>query len=50
MMENSNQILNMIKGPKAVLQKVKKVVQDLTKERIVVISPNLGAYEVSIED
>ena len=50
MLENPKQILNMIKKPKAVLQKVDAVIHDLIKERIFVITPNLGAYEVSNED
>ena len=50
MLENPKKILNMIKDPKVVLQKVDAVVHDLTKDRILVISPNLGAYEVFNED
>ena len=42
--------LTMIKEPKTVLQKIKAGVQDLTKDRIFVVSPNLGAYEVSNEN
>ena len=49
MLENSKQIFNMIKNPKVVLQKVDAVVPELTKERILVVSPSLGAYEVSNE-
>jgi len=49
-MENPKQIMNMIKDPKEILQKVDAGIHDLTKERILVISPNLGAYEVSNED
>ena len=45
MLEYQNNLI-MIKEPKAVLQKVDAVVQDLTKDRIFVVSPNLGAYEV----
>ncbi|QEE15394.1 hypothetical protein DSAG12_01219 [Promethearchaeum syntrophicum] len=50
MLEHPKQILKMIKEPKAGLQKVEAVVHDLIKERIIVISPNLGAYEVAHED
>ena len=50
MLENPTNTLNMIKDPNLVLQKVNAVVQNLTKDRIIVISPNLGAYEVSNED
>jgi len=42
--------LIMIKEPKIVLQKINAGIQDLTKDRIFVVSPNLGAYEVSNED
>ena len=50
MLENPNKILNIIKKPKAVLQKVNAFVHDLKKDRIVVVCPNLGAYEVPNED
>ncbi len=50
MLENPKQILNMIKNPKAILQKVEAVVHNLKKDRIVIVCPNLGAYEVPNED
>ena len=50
MLENPTNILNMIKDPKVVLQKVDSVVHDLTKDGILVVSPNLGAYEVPNEN
>ena len=50
MLENPKQILNMIKEPKKVLQKVNAFVHDLKKDRIVIVCPNLGAYEVPNED
>ena len=40
----------MIKEPKVILQKVDAVVHDLTKDGILVVTPNLGAYEVPNED
>ena len=50
MLENQTNTLIMINEPKAVLQKVDAVVQDLTKDRIFVVGPNLCAYEVPNED
>ena len=50
MLENQTNTLIMIKEFKAVQQKIDAVVHDLTKDRILVVSPNLGAYEVPGED
>ncbi len=50
MLENQTNTLIMIKEPKAFPQKVDAVVHDLTKDGILVVSPNLGAYEVPYED
>ena len=50
MLENQTNTLIMIKDPKAVLQKVDVVGHDLAKSGILVVSPNLGAYEVPNED
>ena len=50
MLENQTNSLIMIKELKAVQQKVDAVVHDLTKDRILVVSPNLGAYAVPNED
>jgi len=50
MLENQTNTLILIKGPEAVQQKVDAVVQDLTKDVILVVSPSLGAYEVPNEN
>jgi len=50
MLENQTNTLIMIKGPEAVQQKVDNIAHDLTKDGILVVSPNLGAYKVPSED
>ena len=50
MLENQTNTLIMINELKAIPQEFDAVVHDLTKDRILVISPNLGAYEVANED
>ena len=50
MLENQTNTLIMIKELKVIPQKVDAVVHDLTKDGILVVTPNLGAYEVPNED
>jgi hypothetical protein len=50
MLENQTNTLIMINELKAVQQKVDAVAHDLTKDRIFVVGPNLGAYEVPNEN
>ena len=50
MLENQTNTLIMINELKAVPQEFDSVAHDLTKDRILVVSPNLGAYEVPNEN